>query len=355
MPVIKRLLQILFRPWSRGLPRNQSAWRRGHKQKRPRDRTHPSVPREDLIKTLNKTYQQPAVIPDWAIKASAPSLFSRSLLFGNSKFGRKLKIQLAKAHKAKQQSLNRKPLGRSPSAQLSFQLDSKYIGANDANTNDANTNDVNTNDANTNDANNSYSDHPDLIKSLTDAAYVCHCQGRYSEAERLYQDVLKLSIQRFGDNHAELIAPLGDLANFFCGRRRYFEAEPLLQQLIELRSHHQSAYHPDVADVIAQLASTYRYQHRHIEADQCYQRALTILSQALGEDHSRTQALNALRAQVLAESPLIEHLKLIDTAPTPLNLDRLSEQHSWARPNWLAPMCDDTFSWVLHGWGKRAK
>ena len=159
-----------------------------------------------------------------------------------------------------------------------------------------------------NDATANYSDHPDLIKSLTDAAYVCDCQGRYNETERLYQDVLKLSIQRFGEGHAELIVPLADLANFFCERRRYLEAEPLLLQLIELRSHHQSINIPDVAEVIAQLANTYRYQHRHTEADQCYQKALTILSQALGKDHPRTQSLTHLRTQMLSESPLIEQL-----------------------------------------------
>lgn len=340
--MIKRLLQILFRPWSKGLPNSQSqARRRGHKQQHKkrrqlsRDRTHQLVPREDVIKALNKTYRQPAVIPDWAVKASAPSLFSRSLLFGNSKFGRKLKIQLAKAHKAKQQSLNRRSIEHASALELSSQSGGEYE---------------------INDANASYSDHPDLIKSLTDAAYVCDCQGRYNEAERLYQDVLKLSIQRFGEGHAALMSPLGDLANFFYGRRRYLEAEPLLQQLIELRSHHQSAHHPDVADVIAQLANTYRYQHRHTEADQCYQKALTILSQALGEDHPRTQELTHLRAQMLAESPLIEQLKLIDIEPAPLNLSKLSEQHSWARPDWLKPSHDDdTFSWVLHGWGKRAE
>ena len=215
--MIKRLLQILFRPWSKGLPHSQSQARRHchQKRKRSRDRTYQSVPREDAVKALNKTYQQPAVIPDWAIKASAPSLFSRSLLFGNSKFGRKLKIQLAKAHRAKQKSLNRRTSRRLPSVELPSQPDGEY--------------DVN-------DATANYSDHPDLIKSLTDAAYVCDCQGRYNETERLYQDVLKLSIQRFGEGHAELIVPLADLANFFCERRRYLEAEPLLLQLIELRS-----------------------------------------------------------------------------------------------------------------------
>ncbi|MGC1310380.1 MAG: tetratricopeptide repeat protein [Phormidesmis sp.] len=78
-------------------------------------------------------------------------------------------------------------------------------------------------------------DHPDVIRMLADSAYLCERQRRYSEAERLYKQVLTLQTRRYGKGHAETIDSLSDLAALYAGQKRYSEAEPLLRQMLTIQ------------------------------------------------------------------------------------------------------------------------
>ena len=76
---------------------------------------------------------------------------------------------------------------------------------------------------------------PDFIKSLSDSAYLCECQGRLNDAERLYQQALSLSSRYFGKAHPEIEPHLSELARFYYSRGRYSQAQPLLEKMLNIQ------------------------------------------------------------------------------------------------------------------------
>lgn len=134
-----------------------------------------------------------------------------------------------------------------------------------------------------------YSDHPDLVQSLADSAYICDCQGRYAEAERLYRQVLDLSQRRYGKTHVETANGLSDLAAFYGEQGRYLEAEPLLLQLLEVRSQSPTSEQA-IGDVLFRLGRLYLHQSQPAKAEGYLQRAVTIFSALFGPQDARTQA-----------------------------------------------------------------
>ncbi|HEY9657904.1 MAG TPA: tetratricopeptide repeat protein, partial [Allocoleopsis sp.] len=52
-------------------------------------------------------------------------------------------------------------------------------------------------------------------------------QGRYSEAEPLYQQALQIGIQAFGEVHPDVAIWCNNLAGLYTTLQRYSEAEPL--------------------------------------------------------------------------------------------------------------------------------
>ncbi|MEL6468186.1 MAG: tetratricopeptide repeat protein [Cyanobacteria bacterium J06623_4] len=197
-----------------------------------------------------------------------------------------------------------------------------------------------------------YSDHPDLIKSLADSAYLCECQGRYGEAERLYRQSLTLSVRRYGDSHFALVTGLEDLATFYHKQARYAEAEPLCRQLLKVRSQHQPPCHPDIGEALFLLAEAYRHQSRYSKAEPLLQKAVGVFTEACGADSPRTQAVKITWMQLISEMIAAGKCDLPKDQLEGLDLERLSEVCSWAKPDWLNPESDDTYSWVLSGWGK---
>jgi tetratricopeptide (TPR) repeat protein len=78
------------------------------------------------------------------------------------------------------------------------------------------------------------------------------------------------------------------LALLYYSQGKYKEAEPLYQQALALRQKLLGDDHPDVAQSLNNLALLYYSQGKYKEAEPLYQQALNILEQRLGVDHPRT-------------------------------------------------------------------
>lgn len=78
-------------------------------------------------------------------------------------------------------------------------------------------------------------------------------------------------------------------AQYLQSQGRYGEAEPLFQRAQMIREKVLGANHPDVAQSLNNLASLYQNQGRYEEAAPLYQQALAIADTALGPDHANTQ------------------------------------------------------------------
>jgi len=130
--------------------------------------------------------------------------------------------------------------------------------------------------------------HPDTISSLNNLAGLYSSQGRYGEAEPLYNKALQLFETVQGKKHPDTITSLNGLATLYFSQGRYGEAEPLYKKALQLRETVQGKKHPDTITSLNNLAFLYYSQGRYEEAVPLYKEALQLRETALGKKHPDT-------------------------------------------------------------------
>ena len=83
-------------------------------------------------------------------------------------------------------------------------------------------------------------------------------QGRYAEAEPLYQRSLAIREKALGPDHPDVGTSLNNLAVLYQSQGRYAEAEPLYQRALAIREKALGPDHPDVGTSLNNLAVLYR-------------------------------------------------------------------------------------------------
>ena len=207
---------------------------------------------------------------------------------------------------------------------------------------------VNNQDTEGNTQSSGHLDRPDWIKSLVDSAYVCECQGRFGEAERLYKQALTLSIRRFGETHLEIAPHLNNLSALYCLQKRYAEALPLLSSALKIRQQEQASNHPDIGEACTQLAEAHRHLQQYQAAEELLQLALEIFRKFYGPQHTRTKAAYDHLMQLIAIAIEAGKFDEISDEPPPLDLETLGETYSWAQPTWLKSreVIEEDYSWI---------
>ena len=140
-------------------------------------------------------------------------------------------------------------------------------------------------------------------------------QGRYPEAEPLYQRSLKIQEKAFGPDHPNVAKALNNLAILYDIQGRYPEAEPLYQRSLKIQEKALSPDHPDVAVALNNLANLYVKQGRYPAAEPLFQRSLQIKEKAFGPDHPDVAAtLNNLAILYVNQGRFAEALPLVRKA-----------------------------------------
>jgi CHAT domain-containing protein/tetratricopeptide (TPR) repeat protein len=124
-----------------------------------------------------------------------------------------------------------------------------------------------------------------VASPLIGLANVYQGQGKYPQAEGLYQRALAINEKALGADHPDVASPLIGLANVYTAQGKYAQAESLHQRALAIREKALGADHPDVALRLNNLAIVYRFQGKYAQAEGLYQRALAIQEKALGADH----------------------------------------------------------------------
>ena len=78
-------------------------------------------------------------------------------------------------------------------------------------------------------------DHPDMATSLNNLAMLYNKQGKYDEAEPLYQRALAINEKVLGPDHPDTATSLNNLAALYNNQGKYDEAEPLYQRALAIR------------------------------------------------------------------------------------------------------------------------
>jgi tetratricopeptide (TPR) repeat protein len=180
-----------------------------------------------------------------------------------------------------------------------------------------------------------YREEPlDRISALSDLAYLCERQERHIEAERLYQQVIALQRQQFGDEHLALAESLIELSSLYRRQNRYAQAQPLLQQALIIRQQLLIGDHPHIAETSYHLADSFCHQQLYAQAESLYQQALTIFRKHLGAQHPRTQAVYSDLMYMIATAIESGQFDDLIPEPPPLDLNSLSATYFWAKPSW---------------------
>ncbi len=122
---------------------------------------------------------------------------------------------------------------------------------------------------------------------------------RWQEA----QTVLNQATQVFeqGGKQVDHATALNNLAELYRSQGKYEQAEPLYQRALAIREKQLGAEHPDTATNLNNLALLYQTQGKYKQAESFYQRALAIVEKTLGPDHPNTMTFRANYTGLLEE------------------------------------------------------
>ncbi|MGF1576398.1 MAG: tetratricopeptide repeat protein [Cyanophyceae cyanobacterium] len=163
-------------------------------------------------------------------------------------------------------------------------------------------------------------DHPDTATTLNNLGALYESQGRYGEAEPLYQQALEIRRSQLGEDHPDTATSLNNLGMLYLTQGRYGEAEPLFQQALKICRSQLGEDHPNTATILNNLAGLYESQGRYGEAELFYTQTLSIWSNQLGKNHPNTkkgwqnfvyflqQVIAAGRTAELSDHPLTREL-----------------------------------------------
>ncbi|WP_287131357.1 tetratricopeptide repeat protein [Candidatus Cyanaurora vandensis] len=139
-----------------------------------------------------------------------------------------------------------------------------------------------------------------LANDMAWLGYLYESQGRYEQAEPLYEQALALSRKLLGEEHPAVASSINNLAALYDSQGRYEQAEPLYVQALALRRKLLGQEHPDVATSLNNLGAFYYERGRYQEAEPLLVKALALREKLLGNDHPDTigtrQGLAMVRA-----------------------------------------------------------
>jgi CHAT domain-containing protein/Tfp pilus assembly protein PilF len=155
-------------------------------------------------------------------------------------------------------------------------------------------------------------DHPDVANSLNNLAGLYWSQGRYTDAEPLYQRSIAIWERVLGRDHPDVATSLNNLASLYADQGRYADAEPLHKRSLAIRENTLGRDHPAVATSLNNLAGLYRRQGRYADAEPLYKRSLAIREKTLGPDHPDVaSSLNNLASLYRAQGRYADALPII--------------------------------------------
>ncbi len=122
--------------------------------------------------------------------------------------------------------------------------------------------------------------------SLMAGAVKAYQQADYAEAEKLFLAALN-EAEKFGEQDPRLATSLNNLAVLYYAQGKYAQAEPLYQRSLAIREKALGPEHPNVATVLENYAALLHKLNRHAEADKMEARA-----QAIRAKHAKEKSPN---------------------------------------------------------------
>ena len=126
------------------------------------------------------------------------------------------------------------------------------------------------------------------IGFLSKFAYLLHYVGQYRETEKLFNSLLKIDRERWGENHPEVAIGYSNMGSVYEEQGEYEKAKGLYEKSLRIRERMLGEDHPDTASIYSKMGSVYEEQGEYEKAKGLYEKSLRIRERMLGEDHPDT-------------------------------------------------------------------
>jgi tetratricopeptide (TPR) repeat protein len=170
-------------------------------------------------------------------------------------------------------------------------------------------------------------DHPDTAEGYGNLAANLDAQGKYADGQPLFEKALAISRQALGEDHPDTAQGYNNLAYNLNGQGRYAEAQPLYEKALAIRRQALGDEHAITGSSYNNLAFNLNSQGKYAEAQPLYEKALDIWRHSLGEEHSSTAiGYNNLALNLNAQGRNAEAQPLFEKALT-IFRQALGEEH----------------------------
>jgi len=113
-------------------------------------------------------------------------------------------------------------------------------------------------------------------------------QGKYAQAQPLYEQSLEIRRRLLTDDHTETAASYNNLASNLDDQGKYAAAQPLLEKALEIKRRLLTDDHPDTAIGYNNLGYNLDNQGKYAAAQPLFEKALAIRRRLLTDDHLDT-------------------------------------------------------------------
>ena len=130
-------------------------------------------------------------------------------------------------------------------------------------------------------------EHPETLQTMMNLTIVYQGQGRYAEAETLYERTLEILERVRGSEHLETLRIKVNWAIGLRNQGRYAEAEKLFKPTLEILKRVAGLEHQGTQLCMANLTQVYEKQRRYAEAAALQALRLEVETRTLGEKHRK--------------------------------------------------------------------
>jgi serine/threonine protein kinase/Tfp pilus assembly protein PilF len=127
------------------------------------------------------------------------------------------------------------------------------------------------------------------LRAMNGVAYSHLCLGRYKDAETLYDEILQIFQYELGQD-INLLEPFYrcNLAEIYCLQGRYDEAERLFEETMETAGWREWSMQPEKLRHTGKMADMYREKGKYERAEELYVKVLEGQREILGNEHAWT-------------------------------------------------------------------
>jgi len=143
-------------------------------------------------------------------------------------------------------------------------------------------------------------DHPETADSFAWLAYNFNAQGKYAQAQLPYEKALEIHRRLFADDHPDTASDYNNLAHNLNSQGKYAQALPLFEKALEIFRRLLTDDHALTARSYNNVAYNLGAQGKFAQAQPLYEKALEITRRLLTDDHADTATFYSSVAYNLA-------------------------------------------------------